>query len=207
MLTAWELTYEIAAHFIKQSGSKCATLIITEKWNTSYQRQLSKGQGGFYRNNMSPECPAHFKFKVLNRELNFRLLFQPSRAYVRNWFLPLFNFLSYALRKIPFHYFPRGSFWIYSCLQTAKYYNFFLVCLGLPWWLRQQRACLKCKRPGLNPWVRKIPRRRKWQPTPVFLPGGSQGWRSMAGYSPWGCKESDTQSNWYFSLFTVSIIS
>ena len=43
VLTAWELTYEIAAHFIKQSGSKCATLIITEKWNTSYQRRLSKG--------------------------------------------------------------------------------------------------------------------------------------------------------------------
>lgn len=36
MLTAWELTYEIAAHFIKQRGPKCATLIITKKWNTSY---------------------------------------------------------------------------------------------------------------------------------------------------------------------------
>ena len=37
-------------------------------------------------------------------------------------------------------------------------------------------------------WVRKIPWRRKWQPTPVFLPGKSHGWRSLAGYSPWGCK-------------------
>lgn len=38
VLTAWELTYEITAHFIKQKGSKCATLIITEIWNTSYQK-------------------------------------------------------------------------------------------------------------------------------------------------------------------------
>ena len=34
--------------------------------------------------------------------------------------------------------------------------------------------------------------RRKWQPTPVALPGKSYGWRSLAGYSPWGHKESDT---------------
>ena len=32
----------------------------------------------------------------------------------------------------------------------------------------------------------------KWQPTPVFLPEKSQGWRSLVGYGPWGCKESDT---------------
>ena len=43
-----------------------------------------------------------------------------------------------------------------------------------------------------NPWVGKIPWRRAWQPTPVFLPGESHGQRSLVGYSPWGCKESDT---------------
>ena len=36
------------------------------------------------------------------------------------------------------------------------------------------------------------PWRRKWQPVPVFLPGKSQGQRSLVGYSPWGCKDSDT---------------
>ena len=42
------------------------------------------------------------------------------------------------------------------------------------------------------PWVRKIPCRRKWQPTPVFLPGKLHGQRSLVGYSPLGCKkESD----------------
>ena len=38
---------------------------------------------------------------------------------------------------------------------------------------------------------RKIPLRRKWQPTPVLLPGKSHGWKSLVGYSPWGPKESD----------------
>ena len=55
-----------------------------------------------------------------------------------------------------------------------------------PCWLRQQRASLKCRRPGFDPWIRKIPWRRKWQPTPVFLPGKSHGWRSLVGYTPWG---------------------
>ena len=46
--------------------------------------------------------------------------------------------------------------------------------------------------PAFNSWVRKIPWRRKWQPTPVFLPGESQGQRSLAGYSPWD-RKSQTQ--------------
>ena len=39
---------------------------------------------------------------------------------------------------------------------------------GLPWWLRQERIRLQCKRPSFDPWVRKIPWRRAWLPTPVF---------------------------------------
>jgi len=41
-------------------------------------------------------------------------------------------------------------------------------------------------------WVGKIPWRREWQPTAVFLPGESHGQRNLWGYSPWGLKESDT---------------
>ena len=41
-------------------------------------------------------------------------------------------------------------------------------------------------------WVGKILWRRAWQPTPVFLPGESQGQRSLVGYSLWDCKELDT---------------
>ena len=44
---------------------------------------------------------------------------------------------------------------------------------------------------GFSPWVGKILWRRKWQPTPVCLPGESHGQRSLVGYIPWGCKESD----------------
>ena len=46
------------------------------------------------------------------------------------------------------------------------------------------------RRPGFDPWVGKIPWRREWQPTPVFLSGKFHGQRSPVGYNPWGCKES-----------------
>ena len=49
------------------------------------------------------------------------------------------------------------------------------------------------RRPGFDPWVGKIPWRRAWQPTPVFLPGEFQGQRNLAVYCPWGHKESDTK--------------
>ena len=45
---------------------------------------------------------------------------------------------------------------------------------------------------------RKTPWRRKWQPTPVFLPGNFHGQRSLVGYSPWGHKESDTTEQFHF---------
>ena len=52
--------------------------------------------------------------------------------------------------------------------------------------------CRRLRICGINPWVRKIPQRRKWQPTPVFLSGKSCGQRSLMGYSPWGHKVSNT---------------
>ena len=78
----------------------------------------------------------------------------------------------------------------------------------LPWWLRVSSVCLQCGRPGFDPWVGKIPWRRKWQPTPVFLPGESHGWRSLVGYSPRGCKESDTTEQLHFlSFFKINSLS
>ena len=50
---------------------------------------------------------------------------------------------------------------------------------------------IRHKRCGFHPWVRKIPWRRAWEPNPVFLSEESHGQRSLVGYSPWGCKESD----------------
>ena len=51
--------------------------------------------------------------------------------------------------------------------------------------------CSRRRRPGFDPWVGKIPWKRKQQPIPIFLPGESHGQRSLVGYSPWGHKESD----------------
>ena len=49
--------------------------------------------------------------------------------------------------------------------------------------------CRRCKRCGFHPWIGKIPWRRAWQPMPMFLPGESQGQRSLEGYGPQCCKE------------------
>ena len=64
---------------------------------------------------------------------------------------------------------------------------------GLPLWFTRPRIHLQCRRPRFDPWVRKISwRRREWQPTPVFLTGEKfHGQRSLAGYRPQGCKESE----------------
>ena len=43
----------------------------------------------------------------------------------------------------------------------------------------------ECRRPGFDPWVKKIPWQKEWQHTPVFLPGESHERKSPAGYSPW----------------------
>ena len=51
--------------------------------------------------------------------------------------------------------------------------------------------CRRHKRRRFHLWVGKIPWRRRWQPTPVFLPGECHGQRSLVGYSSQGCKESD----------------
>ena len=47
------------------------------------------------------------------------------------------------------------------------------------------------KRHEFDRWVRRISWKRKWQLTPVFLPGKSHGQKNLAGYNPWDCKESD----------------
>ena len=54
------------------------------------------------------------------------------------------------------------------------------------------KICLQRRRPRFDPWVGKIPWRREWQPTPVFLPGDFYGQRSLARHSPWDRKELDT---------------
>ena len=57
--------------------------------------------------------------------------------------------------------------------------NYYSITLAFPGGSGTKSICLQCGRPGFDPWVRKIPWRRKWQPTPVLLPGESRGWKSL----------------------------
>ena len=66
--------------------------------------------------------------------------------------------------------------------------------------------CRRHKRCGFNPCIRKIPWSRKWQPTPVFLPGKSHGQTSLEGYSPWGRKESNMTEHAHTHTFLMPII-
>ena len=58
-----------------------------------------------------------------------------------------------------------------------------MAMVGLPWWLNDKESICHCRRCGFDPQIEKIPWRRKWQPTAVFLPGKSHGQRSLVGYS------------------------
>ena len=60
---------------------------------------------------------------------------------------------------------------------------------------------LALRETGFDPRVRKTNWRRKWQPTPVFLPGEPHGQRILVGYSPRGCKESDMTERLHFLYF------
>ena len=81
---------------------------------------------------------------------------------------------------------------IFSLSLFTFYTHHLLVIFSYPsTWLR------------FNLCVQQIPWRRKWQPTPVFLPGKFHEQRSLVGYSPWGHKESDT-TEWLLFLFFLS---
>ena len=76
----------------------------------------------------------------------------------------------------------------------------------LPWWLRGWSIFLQCRRPGFSPWVGKIPWRRKWQPTSVLLPGKFHRWRTLVGYSSWGCKELDMTEWLHFHFLEIHML-
>ena len=90
-------------------------------------------------------------------------------------------------------------FTIFSLKSIFSDITFLLV---LRWW----SVCLQCGRPGFNPWVWEISWRRKWQSTPVVLPGKSHGPRSLEGYTVHGVTKSQTWlSNFTFTFSDISI--
>ena len=83
---------------------------------------------------------------------------------------------------------PTISSYTHTHIYTHIFTYIYMYTYGLPRWLSGKESACQGRRHGLNPWVRKIPWRRKWQPIPVFLPGKSHGQRSLACYSPWDHK-------------------
>ena len=78
-------------------------------------------------------------------------------------------------------------------LSKENCYKHMTILKGIPGWCSgKEPTCRRCRRPRFDPWVGRIPCRRAWQPTLAFLPGESHGQRSLAGYSLWGRKESDS---------------
>ena len=74
--------------------------------------------------------------------------------------------------------------------------------MGFPGGINSKESSCQCRRHkgcGFNPWVRETPWRRKWLSTLVFLTGEFHGQRMLVGYSPWGCKASDTtEVTWHY---------
>ena len=102
---------------------------------------------------------------------------------------------------ISVHY-VQNHFWWQNC-----WYCHWVLGVRLPRHSGKECACQwrRCRRHRFNPWVRKIPWRRKWPPTPVFLPGKFHGQRRLVRYSPRGCKELDT-TEWlrtHWELFCI----
>ena len=85
--------------------------------------------------------------------------------------------LSHTARRILNHWTSRevSTSWFFMMMTRGR----------LPWWLWGREFTCQCRRPGFYPWVGKIPRRRKWQPTAVLSYGKSRG---QQGSCPWDCK-------------------
>ena len=117
----------------------------------------------YWKSSISPQFIPHFSI-LLPAPVSARLLISSSKIFL------LKRTSSYK-----------------HCGETIKG----MSSKGLPWRLSGQESSCSSGRCMFYPWVREIPWRRKWKPTPVFLPGEPHGQRSLVGYSPWGHKGSD----------------
>ena len=84
----------------------------------------------------------------------------------------------------------------YMCLFELRFS--LSMCPGFPGGASSKvPACQgrRHKRYGFDLWVRKIPSKKEWQPTPIFLPGESHEKRNLACYSPWGCRAGHDPSD------------
>ena len=137
------------------------------------------------------EAISHTGHVMTVANLQFTCSCQPSWPF-KQLFLKL---SSYFLLSLPW--------WILSLSHSFTHFyvwlsNTYLHSTKAESKLVASSGCLQCGRPEFDPWVGKIPWRRKWQLTPGFLPGESHGQRSLVGYSPRSHKESDTTERLHF---------
>ena len=95
------------------------------------------------------------------------------------------------LQSFPAQSIKHNLTYLSSHIQNIRSKNLFFsfgLHSGLHWWFSGKEPTCQCRRHRFDPWARKIPWRKKWQPTPVFLSEKSHGLRSLVGSSPWGCK-------------------
>ena len=125
-----------------------------------------------------------------------------------------FAFHSFWVQSIPLKktkQSPSGQWSFYSLSKHTSCHHTSLCCYwnsspirkapGFPSGsVGEESACNAGDLGSIGPWVGKIPWRREWQPTPVFLPGEFHGQRSLVGYCPWGHKELDMTEGITLSL-------
>ena len=132
----------------------------------------------------------HFLFRWcsivgLNQESGFTPCSATYSDFGESLNLQSLSFLMYKMRTIIPHRVIIGIEQVSYNKAPGK------VLFGVPEWHNGKESvchCRRCRRHGFDPWVGKIPWHRKWQPTPVFLPGEFHGQKSLVGYSPQGRK-------------------
>ena len=113
----------------------------------------------------------------------------------QSWCLDFSSFHPFSRKGLSAYLVPDGC----QALKTRRircspYVQGAYSLVGLPMWCPVgKEPAYQCRRLSFDPWVGKIPWRKAWQPTPVFLPGESHGQRRLVGYHPRCHKESDTQ--------------
>ena len=106
-------------------------------------------------------------------------------------------------------YCPKSCKYIILC-NLHKIYHKLSVIMSFPGGASSKEStcqCRRCKRLEFDPWVGKIPWRRKWHPTPVFLHGKSPEQRRLAGYGPWGCKGTRVSIWLLFAFLELALIA
>ena len=117
-------------------------------------------------------------------------------------------FLKLLKLKSGWNFYKVGTSGTYKLPNSGilKSYLWTVFSWGLPSDSDGKESICNVGDPGFDPSLRTIPWRRKWQPTPLFLPGKSHGQRSLVGYSLSGCKESDTTNTYTYKSLLLSFV-